>query len=62
MTETDDGYDAALNSHASYLLAVAALREKGVRAGIYAPRTDTERRQAAEGEVSHDKLDAVRHG
>lgn len=60
MSDPDDGYDAALNSHASYLLAIAALREKGVRDGIYAPRDDKERRQAAEGPVSHDKLDAVR--
>ena len=53
-------YDASENSRASWALAVQAIREQRVRSGEYAPRTDAERRQAAEGPVTSDKLDAVR--
>ena len=55
-------YDPALNSFASYKLAVAALRENAVRSGAFPPLTDLERRQAQEGVRPWSSLDCVRGG
>jgi hypothetical protein len=55
-----DHYDPARNSFDSWRLAVAACREIGVREGRFAPHSEAERRQAAEGAVAPANLDAVR--
>lgn len=45
---------------ASYTLALAAKRERGVRDGILPPRNDAERRQRYEGPRGWSALDCVR--
>ena len=47
---------------ASYTLALAAKRERAVRAGVLPPRDERERRQAAEGPREWSQLDCVREG
>ncbi len=55
-----DAYNATLDGQGSYTLAIAALRENGVRLGIYEPQNDAERRQAEEGIRAWSELDCVR--
>ncbi len=43
----------ASDSYRCWELAIACLRENGVRRGDYAPVNERERRQAAEGPVDH---------
>lgn len=51
--------EEARDSYASWQLAIAVLREKGVRSGLYAPRADhpDEVRWAAEGPRPPEQLD-----
>lgn len=51
--------EEARDSYASWQLAIAILREKGVRSGLYAPRADNpdELRWAAEGPRPSEQLD-----
>ena len=56
----DDTYDPARDSYESWSLAVRAIREQMVRAGLTKPLTTTEERQAAEGERPRAQLDCVR--
>lgn len=60
-------YDAADDSRRSYDLGIAALREICIRKGQVAPSEDPELRErelrwAAEGPVSNNQLETVRHG
>jgi hypothetical protein len=54
--------DLARDSYGSWSLAIACLREQGVRAGRYQPRNEIERRQAAEGPVNPSRLTSVQSG
>lgn len=53
-------HECAADGAASYTLAIAAKRERGVRAGILPPLSDDERRQADEGPKPWGDLDCVR--
>lgn len=55
-------YDWRMNAIGCWNLGIRAWREKLVRAGHAEPLDDEERRQAREGTVTNDKLDAVRKG
>ena len=57
---TREDYQPNLDSFGSWSLATAALREAGVRSGEYAPLTEDERRQAAEGPRAWGDLDCLR--
>lgn len=56
---TEQPYDAAQDGRQCYALAVAALREQGVREGRYPPQTRDECRWAAEGPVPSNRLEAL---
>jgi hypothetical protein len=47
------------DSFGCWQLGQAIYRERGVRAGLYPPVTEAERRQAAEGPVPVSRYDAV---
>ena len=51
--------EIARDSFGSWSLAIAALRECGVRSGQYEPRNDIERRQANQGPRPPHELDVV---
>lgn len=53
--------DRHRDSYGSWSLAIAALREQGVRSGQYKPRDDKERQQRAEGPRKASELDVVSH-
>lgn len=52
--------EAARNSRDSWALAVTAIREQRVRAGVYPARNEREALQASAGPVPVAQLDAVR--
>ncbi len=54
--------DLARDSYRSWELAVACLRERGVRSGAFQPVNDIERRWASEGPVSVSRLASVQCG
>ncbi|MDQ0303820.1 hypothetical protein [Ancylobacter polymorphus] len=58
MSETAQAYDWSEDGIGNYALAILAMREIGVREGMYAPLDDRERRQAEEGPVR--ALDCVK--
>lgn len=51
MIENAKPYDWSEDGLGNYTLAILAMREIGVREGMYAPIDDRERRQAEEGPV-----------
>ncbi len=51
--------DRARDSYGSWSLAIACLREQGIRSGKYWPINETERRQAAEGPVDVRRLSSL---
>lgn len=55
-----DAYDPAADSFGSYQLAIAAMRERGVRLGLFEPINEDETRRAAEGLKPYAELDCVR--
>ena len=55
-----DTYDGAIDAFSSFGLAVAALRECGVRDGTFAPRDDRERAWANAGPVAVHELETGR--
>jgi len=55
-------FDPDRNAQDGYALALAAIRERRVRAGEISPRNDQERRWADEGAVAPSQLDTVRAG
>jgi len=58
MSEEVQAYDWSADGLGNYTLAILAMREIGVREGMYAPIDERERRQAEEGPVR--TLDCVR--
>jgi len=54
--------EAARDSYGSWSLAIACLREQGVRQGRYQPRDDIERQWASEGPVEPSRLMSVQCG
>lgn len=52
-------YDADDNAYRGWQFALAVLRERGVRAGIYPPKDAQEACQREEGPVPNDRLDAM---
>ena len=58
MSDMAQAYDWSEDGIGSYALAILAMREIGVREGMYAPMDDRERRQAEEGPVR--TLDCVK--
>jgi len=54
--------EAHRDSYGSWALAIACLREQGVRAGRYRPVNDTERQWASEGPVESSRLMSVQCG
>jgi len=53
-------HNTASDGLRSYTLAIAAKRERAVRAGTLPPINDDERRQRAEGPRGWSELDCVR--
>ncbi|WP_421696900.1 hypothetical protein [Ancylobacter sp.] len=51
MSDATEPYDWSEDGLGNYALAILAMREIGVREGMYAPVDDRERRQAEEGPV-----------
>lgn len=58
MSDQPETYDWQKDGLGNFTLAVLAMREIGVREGIYPPIDDEERRQAKEGPVR--TLDCVK--
>lgn len=52
-------YDWAKNAYGCWELAMAVLRERGVRAGVYTPKDAQEARQQAEGPIPESRYDAM---
>lgn len=55
-----DEYNWSDDSKKCYDLAIKALREKHIRSGRIAPRTEAEHEQALQGPVKPSQLDCVR--
>jgi hypothetical protein len=53
-------YDPTDNSVSCYDLFIRLMRERRVRDGLESPRNDDERRQAEQGPVPAQQLDALR--
>ncbi len=51
--------DLARDSYGSWLLAINAGREQGIRTGRYQPKDEIERRQALQGPRKPHELDVV---
>ncbi len=51
--------EKAQDSYGSWSLAIACLREQGVRSGVFQPVNDIERRWRREGPVAVSRLSSV---
>ncbi len=54
--------EAHRDSYGSWSLAIACLREQGVRSGAFQPVNDIERQWASEGPVAVSRLSSVQCG